>query len=89
MINIYVTYSDTNDLVKINNLSNTISVTSFNSLSKTDKKKSYTLKSHWAARLDPFAIVYEDDKPIKAFYSEADENVIDTLIAYLKNNNLL
>lgn len=52
------------------------------SLSKKSKKNALTLKSYWGARLDPFAIVMDKDKPIKAFYSES-EDVINNLINYL------
>lgn len=51
-------------------------------LSKKGKKEAWALKSHWGARLDPFAIVMNDGKPVKAFYSESGE-VIDDLILYL------
>lgn len=47
-----------------------------------EKKNAWALKSHWGAKLDPFAIVMDEDKALKAFYSEAD-NVIDDLIKYL------
>lgn len=47
-----------------------------------DKKKAWSLKSHWGAKLDPFIIIMDEDKPIKAFYSEA-ENSINNLILYL------
>lgn len=50
--------------------------------SKKGSKEARTLKSHWAARLEPFALVMNKDKPIKAFYSEA-EDVINNLIKYL------
>lgn len=45
-------------------------------------KEARSLKSHWAARKDPFALIEENNKPIKAFYSEA-EDVITNLIKYL------
>lgn len=47
-----------------------------------EKKNAWALKSHWGAKEDPFAIVMDGDKALKAFYSEAD-NVIDDLIKYL------
>lgn len=45
-------------------------------------KEARALKSYWAARLNPFALIEENNKPIKAFYSEA-EDVITNLINYL------
>lgn len=54
--------------------------------SKRDKSAAYKLKGSFGARQDPFAVVFDKDKPIKAFYSEADNNVIESLKNYLKNN---
>ena len=51
------------------------------------QKEGYKLKGHWGAKLNPFAIVYQDNKPIKAFYSEA-EDVISNLINYLNNEQI-
>lgn len=50
------------------------------------KKKGWVLKSHWGAKLDPFVIITEDGKPIKAFYSENDPNVIKSLKDYLNEH---
>ena len=49
------------------------------------RKESFKLRGHWGAKLDPFAIVKDGERPIKAFYSEA-ENVIDSLIMFLNND---
>ena len=53
--------------------------------SMKERSAAYKLKGQFGARLDPFAVVYEKDKPIKAFYSEADNDIIKSLIDYLKN----
>jgi hypothetical protein len=50
------------------------------------KKKAYKLKSLWGARLTPFACVYEGDKMIKGFWSETDNNIIQSLINYLNGS---
>ena len=47
------------------------------------KKEGYLLKSDWGAKLSPFILCMEGDKPVKAFYSEADDNIIQSLINYL------
>lgn len=47
-------------------------------------KEAWKVKSSLSARLSPFAVIYENDKPIKAFYTEADDNIIKSLIEYLK-----
>ena len=58
-----------------------------NPLSKEERKEALALKSYWAARLDPFAIVMDGDKPVKAFYSEAND-VINDLIEYLNGEDI-
>lgn len=50
-----------------------------------EKKNAWALKSHWAAKQDPFAIVMDEDKAIKAFYSETGEDIINSLINFLKS----
>lgn len=47
------------------------------------RKEAWKLKGQFAARLTPFIAVYEGEKPIKAFYSETGEDVIESLIKYL------
>lgn len=51
-----------------------------------DIKQARRFKASFAARQSPFAVVYSNDKPIKAFYSE-HENVIESLIKYLNEKN--
>ena len=53
--------------------------------SNKTRKKALKVKSYYAARLEPFAIITDNEKPIKAFYSEA-EDVVDSLIKYLDEN---
>ncbi len=48
------------------------------------KKEAFKLKGAWGARLTPFAAVFDKEEIIKAFYTEADSDVIGTLINYLK-----
>ena len=49
-------------------------------LSKEGKSKGYKLKSEFGARQDPFAVVYNKESPIKAYYSEDSDNIINDLI---------
>lgn len=71
---------------QLKKVEDTVKVTStfhfIDPLSKKGKKEAWALKNYWGAKLDPFAVVMDGDKPIKAFYSES-ENVIDNLIIYL------
>ena len=85
MINVILVYNNKNQLDKIGDTSKYSPIFHFiDSMSKKGKKEAYKVKSYYAARLDPFAIILNNDKPIKAFYSEA-EDVIDSLIKYLNN----
>ena len=52
---------------------------------KEGRKEAYQIKSHWAARLNPFVVIQEKDKIIKVFYSESGKNAIQQLINYLNN----
>lgn len=80
---IFIVCSDREQLKKVEDTTKVTSTFHFiDPLSKKGKKEAWALKSYWGARLDPFAIVMDGNKPIKAFYSES-ENVIDNLISYL------
>lgn len=74
-----VTYNDNSQITKLKEYSD---IHLIDAQTFKGKKEARILKSHWGAKLDPFAIIMDGDIPIKAFYSEA-ENVIDNLIKYL------
>ena len=50
------------------------------------RKEAYKVKSHWAARMNPFVVVQEDEEIIKVFYSESGKNAIQQLINYLNES---
>ena len=85
-MDIYLVYNDDKDLNKIGDAS--IKVSPFfhfiDDRTRKGKTEAFKLKSHWAAKLTPFAIIMEGDKAVKAFYSEADNDVIYSLIKYLE-----
>ena len=86
MTDIIVVYSDKNQLDRIGDTSKYTPIFHFvDSLAKKSKKEAWRIKSYYGAKLDPFAVILDDEKPIKAFYTEA-EDVIDSLITYLNNN---
>lgn len=47
------------------------------------KSEGYKLKHQFGAKLSPFVICYDKEKPIKGFWSESGEDVIKSLINYL------
>ncbi len=86
MTDIIVVYSDKNQLDRIGDTSKYTPIFHFvDSLAKKSKKEAWRIKSYYGAKLDPFAVILDNEKPIKAFYTEA-EDVIDSLIKYLNNN---
>ena len=83
MIEVSVVYSDEKQIEKVREFNNDSLTFNFIDIStRKGKKDGWALKNYWGARLDPLAVVSRDTKPIKVFYSEA-ENVIDNLISYL------
>lgn len=86
MTDIIVVYSDKNQLDRIGDTSKYTPIFHFvDSLAKKSKKEAWRIKSYYGAKLDPFAVILDDEKPIKAFYTEA-EDVINSLIKYLNSN---
>ena len=86
MTDIIVVYNDKNQLDRIGDTSKYTPIFHFvDSLAKKSKKEAWRIKSYYGAKLDPFAVILDNEKPIKAFYTEA-EDVIDSLIKYLNNN---
>ena len=49
------------------------------------KKEAFKLKGTWGARKTPFVAVFSNGNIIKAFYSEADDDVIKSLFIYLND----
>ena len=62
----------------------------FYNINTKDGKKGYKIKGEWGARKNPFVLLEDNGKPIKAFYSENDweDNAIIQLINWLKNVKL-
>lgn len=55
-----------------------IKLEAFNEDIFKDRKKAYKVKGAFGAKLAPFAVLI-DDKPIKAFYSEANTCTIEEI----------
>lgn len=83
-MDVYIVYNNDEVLKK---LRGTLKVSPFfhfvDDRTRKGKKDSWKIKGGFGAKLTPFAVVYEGEKPLKAFYSETGENVIDSLIDYL------
>lgn len=87
MINVYIVHNNPDICDEICNSEIKIRCffTFYDEGSKKDKSKAYKLKEHWAAKKTPFAIVYDGEQVKKVFYSEADNNIIDSLVKYLNS----
>lgn len=55
-----------------------------NANTKSGKKQSYQIKSHWGAKLNPFIELYDNNEIIQVFYSEKG-NACNQLISYLND----
>lgn len=52
---------------------------------RIDKTKAYKFKYMFGTKMTPFAVAYDKDKPVRGFYGESKEDVIESLIKYLNN----
>ena len=69
--------SDEKQIKKVRELNNNSLTFNFIDIrTKKGKKSGWSLKNYWGAALDPFAIVSKNEKPIKAFYSESENEVL-------------
>jgi hypothetical protein len=48
-----------------------------------ERKKAFALKGEWGTFKSPFAILIDENKPVKAFYSEENECTFNKIIETL------
>lgn len=68
-----------------------VTLTGYREDTLKERKKAFGVKGSWAARLTPFAVMYDyENTPLKAFYSEVQECTVDNIEFYLDSfiNNL-
>lgn len=83
MMNVYIVYNSEEQIEKVKELNNESLTFYFIDIStKKGFKKGWQLKNYWGAVKNPFAIIFKDKNPIKAFYSETS-NVDEELFNYL------
>lgn len=89
---VYIVYSDVSFIKKFGG-TYSLKVSPFfhfiNETTKEGKKEAYALKGHWGARMTPFAICFDKETPVKAFYSETGNDIIKELINYLNQESNL
>lgn len=81
---VYIVYNDECHLDRINDEKIEPFVHLIDERTKNGRKDAFKLKSHWGATMTPFVLCLEGDRPVKAFYTESERNVIEDLITYLK-----
>lgn len=89
---VIVVYNDDSQIRKIGGvytLKKSPFFTYINESSHKGRKEAFALKGHWGARMTPFAICMDGEKPIKAFYSETGNDIIKELINYLNQESNL
>lgn len=80
---VYIVYNDDNQINKIGDTKVSPFFHFIDDRTYVGKKDSWKIKGTFGAKLTPFIAVFEGEKPLKAFYSETGEDVIDSLIKYL------
>lgn len=84
-MDVYLVYNDDKDLKKLGDAN--IKVSPFfhfiDDRTRRGRKDSWKIKGGFGAKLTPFAVIYEGEKPIKAFYSETGNDIVESLIKYL------
>jgi len=83
-----ICYNDSKFFESVKSICNNIKVEGYDETNYKEKKKAYKIKGSYSARMTPFMLLLDDDeKYIKAFYSEAKECTLDNLKHYLDSNN--
>lgn len=86
VMDVYVVYNDDSVLTRIGG-TDTLKKSPFfhfmDDRTHKGRKDAWKLKGSFGAKLTPFAVVFEGEKPLKAFYSETGEDIIESLINYL------
>lgn len=83
MVKVFIVFNDEKQIEKVRELDNgSLTFCYIDICTKKGKKEGWNLKNHWGAKLDPFVIVYKEDKPVKAFYTETGD-FIEELTEYL------
>lgn len=82
---VVVIYDDPEQLSRINSIPSDkgLYFTSFNYKSRKGKKKAWEQMEEWGARKLPFIILKDHDEVVKCLYSEAEDDIIETLKSYL------
>ena len=88
MIDLYLVFDNINDLNKILPIiTDKFYLHSYNINKHLDRSKAFKFKGEWSARLNPFILLEEKGKVLKAYYSETGENAVTQFIKDYENYN--
>lgn len=89
MIDIYLVFDDVNDLNRLEEIINEDFYLHYLNINKHhDRNKAFKFKGEWSARQNPFILLEEKGKVLKAYYSEVGENAVTQFIKdYAKDYN--
>ena len=76
-------YSELKEFI---NNSSDIQLEAYHEEYKKDRKKAFSIKSSWSTRQTPFVIL-ENEKPIKAFYSDNNECTLSNIISFINERS--
>lgn len=80
---VYIVYNDDKQLKEIGDTKVSPFFHFIDDRTFEGRKKAFKLKGSFSAKQSPFIVCYDKDKPVKAFYSEVDNNIIKSLTDYL------
>ena len=84
MIEVSVVYSDEKQIEKVREFNNdSLTFNFIDTNTKKGRREGWALKNFFGARKDPFIMCYNNGVPIKGFWSEASDNVIEDCLTYL------
>lgn len=90
MIDLYLVFDNINDLNKLEEIINdkNFYLHYLDVNNHYDRSKAFKFKGEWSARQNPFILLEEKGKVLKAYYSEIGENAVTQFIKdYTKDYN--
>lgn len=87
MIDLYLVFDDIDDLNRIESTIDSKFYLNYLNINKHhDRSKAFKLKGEWSAKLNPFILLKENDKVLKAYYSEIGESAVTQFIKDYEQN---
>ncbi len=86
---LYICYNDSCHEFpnKVKNLYPDLNIVTYDETHYKEKKKAYKIKGGYSARMTPFMLLLDNNKYMKAFYSEDNGCTIDKLTEFINHLN--